>query len=552
MKKHLIIGGVAAGMSAAARLRRLDEDAEIIVLERGGYVSYANCGLPYYIGDEISDRDALLLQTPESFKRRFNVEVRIHNEALALHPDTKSVTIKNVLTGDQYQETYDTLLLAPGGSPVIPTIPGCEHPAIKTLWTIPDTDEIREIVDSGSVGTALVVGGGFIGLEMAENLRIRGLRVVLVEMAPQVMNVIDPEMAAIVHRELRKSGVELSLNETVTGFEPLAGSGVLAQLGSGTHIEADLVLLSIGVRPNTGFLADSGIGLGARGHIIVDKHLRTNKPDIYAAGDAIEVVNPFTGKKSGVPLAGPANKQGRIAADTINGITARCYGGTMGTAIAKVFDLAVGVTGATEKFCREEGIPYRSVITHSGHHAGYYPGATMLSFKLLFSPENRRVLGAQAIGCEGVDKRIDVIATAIKAGMTVDDLTEIEHAYAPPYSSAKDPVNMIGFVAQNILDGLVRSISFDDVKRAVAEGAYLLDVRSPEEFMTGSIHGAVNIPIDTLRRKLSVLPADRTILIFCKIGLRGYIASRILAAHGFTKCVNLSGGLDTYNAACGI
>ncbi|MBW4054647.1 MAG: FAD-dependent oxidoreductase [Proteobacteria bacterium] len=552
MVKHLIIGGVASGMSAAARLRRLDENAEIIVLERGGYVSYANCGLPYYIGDEISDRDELLLQTPESFKRRFNVEVRIHNEAVAIHPDTKTVTIQNILTGDQYHETYDTLLLAPGGSPVRPTIPGCDHPAIKTLWTIPDTDEIREKVDSGTVSTALVVGGGFIGLEMAENLRFRGIRVALVEMAPQVMNVIDPEMAALVHRELRKNHIELYLNETVTGFEPLSGGGVLAQLGSGTHLEADLVLLSIGVKPNTGFLADSGIQLGARGHIIVDKHLRTNKPDIYAAGDAIEVVNPFTGKKTAVPLAGPANKQGRIAADTINGITTRCYTSTMGTAIAKVFDLAVGVTGATEKFCRDEGIPYKSVITHSGHHAGYYPGAAMLSFKLLFSPETRRVLGAQAIGNEGVDKRIDVIATAIKGNMTVDDLTEIEHAYAPPYSSAKDPVNMIGFVAQNILDGLVRSISFDGVKRAIDEGAFILDVRSPDEFMTGTIHGAVNIPIDILRHKLSRLPHDKTILVFCKIGLRGYIASRILTAHGFTKCVNLSGGLDTYNAVYGL
>ncbi|MDD2542412.1 MAG: FAD-dependent oxidoreductase [Desulfuromonadaceae bacterium] len=552
MVKHLIIGGVASGMSAAARLRRLDEHAEIIVLERGGYVSYANCGLPYYIGDEISDRDELLLQTPESFKRRFNVEVRIHNEAVAIHPDTKTVTIKNVLTGAQYQETYDTLLLAPGGSPIRPTIPGCEHPAIKTLWTIPDTDEIREIVDSGTVSTALVVGGGFIGLEMAENLRFRGIRVALVEMAPQVMNVIDPEMAALVHRELRKNNIELYLNETVTGFEPLSGGGVLAQLGSGTHLEADLVLLSIGVKPNTGFLADSGIQLGARGHIIVDKHLRTNKPDIYAAGDAIEVVNPFTGKKTAIPLAGPANKQGRIAADTINGITTRCYASTMGTAIAKVFDLAVGVTGATEKFCRDEGIPYKSVITHSGHHAGYYPGAAMLSFKLLFSPETRRVLGAQVIGNQGVDKRIDVIATAIKGNMTVDDLTEIEHAYAPPYSSAKDPVNMIGFVAQNILDGLVRSITFDGVKRAVDEGAFLLDVRSPDEFMAGSIHGAVNIPIDILRHKIARLPHDKTILIFCKIGVRGYIANRILSAHGFTSCVNLSGGLDTYNAVYGL
>jgi len=393
------------------------------------------------------------------------------------------------------------------------------------------------------------VGGGFIGLEMAENLRIRGIQVALVEMEPQVMNVIDSEMAAIVHRELLKNGIELYLGETVTGFEQLPGGGVLVSLGSGIGIKADMVLLSIGVKANTGFLVDSGIQLGSRGHIIVDNYLRTNKAGIYAAGDAIEVVNPLTGKNTAVPLAGPANKQGRIAADNMHGKTTRSYNGTMGTAIAKVFDLAVGVTGATEKFCSTEGIPYTSVIIHSNHHAGYYPGATTLSFKLLFSPENRRVLGAQVVGREGADKRIDVIATALKGKMTVDDLTEIEHAYAPPYSSAKDPVNMIGFVAQNILDGLVSSTTFDRVKRAVEDGAYLLDVRSPDEFKEGSISGAVNIPLDTLRDKISKLPKDRAILIFCKVGLRGYIASRILAARGFTNCANLSGGYETYSCA---
>jgi NADPH-dependent 2,4-dienoyl-CoA reductase/sulfur reductase-like enzyme/rhodanese-related sulfurtransferase len=552
MAKYLIIGGVAAGMSAAARLRRLDEKSEIIVLERGGYVSYANCGLPYYVGNEISNRDDLLLQSPQSFKRRFNVDVRIHSAAVAVHPDKKTVAVKNLLTGEQYEEGYDSLLLTPGGSPVRPAIPGCEHPAIKTLWTIPDTDEIRTMVDNSNIRNALVVGGGFIGLEMAENIRIRGIEVTLVEMAPQVMSVIDPEMAAIVHRELRKNGIELHLSETVTAFEPLPGGGVRAQLGSGTLIEADIVLLSIGVKPNTGFLADSGIELGARGHIVVDGHLRTNQPDIYAAGDAIEVVNPFSGKKTAVPLAGPANKQGRIAADNIHGITSRSYTTTMGTAIAKVFDLAVGVTGATEKFCRAENIPYHSVINHSGHHAEYYPGAAMLSFKLIFCPETRRVFGAQVVGLEGVDKRIDVIATAIKGRMTVDDLTEIEHAYAPPYSSAKDPVNMIGFMAQNILDGLAGNITCDCVAQAVAEGAYLLDVRSPDEFRAGTIPGAINIPVDILRRKLSKLPKNVPILVFCKVGVRGYIASRILTGHGFTNCLNLSGGIDTFNMANGL
>jgi NADPH-dependent 2,4-dienoyl-CoA reductase/sulfur reductase-like enzyme/rhodanese-related sulfurtransferase len=549
MAKHLIIGGVAAGMSAAARLRRLDEGCEIVVLERGEYISYANCGLPYYVGGEISERDYLLLQTPQSFKNRFNVEVRINSEAVAINPERKSVSVKSNLTGELYEESYDTLLLAPGGSPLRPSIPGIDNPAIKTLWTIPDTDEIKSAVDSGLVKNAVVVGGGFIGLEMAENLRLRGIEVSLIEMAPQVMNVIDSEMAAIVHRELRKKGVELYLNETVIGFEQLPEERVQVQLGNGGVIEAELVLLSIGVKPNTAFLAGSGITLGARGHIVVDEYLRTNLPDVYAAGDAIEVANPFTGKKTAVPLAGPANKQGRIVADNIDGKNLRNYKGTMGTAIAKVFDLAVGLTGATEKFCRGEGIAYQSVITHSNHHAGYYPGAAMLSFKLLFSPEDRRILGAQVVGREGVDKRIDVIATAIKGKMTVDDLTEIEHAYAPPYSSAKDPVNMIGFVAQNSLDGLVKNISCDEVLAAVEKGAYLLDVRSPGEYAAGTIAGAINIPVDVLRDKFSGLPNDRTILVFCKVGLRGYIACRILAAKGFTNCVNLSGGYETFSCA---
>ncbi len=549
MAKHLIIGGVAAGMSAAARLRRLDEDAEIVVLERGDYVSYANCGLPYYVGNEISQRDDLLLQTPASFKRRFNVDVRVRNEAVAVDPAGKAVTVRNTLSGESTEERYDTLLLAPGGSPFRPPLRGIDHPAIHTLWTIPDTDKIKGMVDCGSVSRAVIVGGGFIGLEMAENLHMRGVKVTLVEMAPQVMNVIDPEMAALVHRELRKNGVELHLNETVTGFGQGAGERVLVQLGSGDSIDADLVLLSIGVVPNTGFLGDSGIELGPRGHIIVDQYLRTNMPDVYAAGDAIEVVNPFTGKKTAVPLAGPANKQGRIAAGNIKGTTIRSYFSTMGTAIAKVFDVAVGVTGATEKFCRAESIPYHSVIIHPNHHAGYYPGAALLTFKLLFCPDSRRVLGAQVIGREGVDKRVDVIATAIQAKMTVDDLTEIEHAYAPPYSSAKDPVNMIAFVAQNILNGLTNSISYDAVQRVLEEGAFLLDVRTPGEFAAGTIAGAVNISVDTLRDNLAKLPRERTILIFCKVGLRGYIASRILAGHGFSNYVNLSGGYDTYSCA---
>jgi NADPH-dependent 2,4-dienoyl-CoA reductase/sulfur reductase-like enzyme/rhodanese-related sulfurtransferase len=548
MARYLIIGGVASGMSTAARLRRLDETAEIIVLERGEYVSYANCGLPYYIGDVITDRSGLLVQTPAAFKRRFNVDVRVFHEAVAVHPDRKSVRVRELQSGREYDQPYDKLLLSPGGSPVKPEIPGSGHSAIHTLWTIPDTDTIRAMVDRGDVRTALVVGAGFIGLEMAENLRARGIRVVVVEAARQALNVIDYEMAALVHRELRNKGVELYLEDAVSAFEEGSSGGVVARLASGTTIAADLVLLSIGVAPNTGFLEGSGIELGPRGHIVVDDYLCTSKEHIYAAGDAIEVVNPLSGKKTAVPLAGPANKQGRIAADNMHGVVRRTYDGTMGTAIAKVFDLDVGVTGATEKFCKSENIPHDSVIIHPNDHAGYYPGARMICLKLIFSPADRRVLGAQAIGSGGVDKRIDVIATAIRGKMTVDDLGEIEHAYAPPYSSAKDPVNMAGFAAQNILDGLVRSITWDELQR-VDLPQYLLDVRTPEEYATGTIGDAVNIPVDTLRERHGELPKDRPIVVFCKVGLRGYIAARILAANGFSDCSNLSGGYETWRVA---
>ena len=549
MAKYLIVGGVAAGMSAAARLRRLDETAEITVLERGGYVSYANCGLPYYIGDTITERSNLLLQTPESFRQRFNVEVRIFNEAIAVNPERRSVTARDLQSGREYDEPYDKLLLAPGGSPIMPKIPGSDHPAIHTLWTIPDTDRIRDLVDGGEIRTALVVGAGFIGLEMAENLQARGIRVVVVEAASQAMTVIDYEMAALVHRELRLRSVELHLDDAVASFEDTPGGVVTARLGSGAVVNADLVLLSIGVAPNTRFLEGAGIELGPRGHIVADEFLRTSREHVYAAGDAIEVINPFTGKKTAVPLAGPANKQGRIAADNMHGAVLRTYDGTFGTAIAKVFDLDVGVVGATEKFCRAEGIPHGSVIVHPNDHAGYYPGATMLCLKLIFSPADRRVLGAQAVGCGGVDKRIDVIATAIRGGMTVDDLCEIEHAYAPPYSSAKDPVNMAGFAAQNILDGLTGIVTWDRVEQAVASGALLVDVRTPGEFSGGTIPGAVNIPVDSLRERLGELPQTRQLVVFCRVGLRGYLATRILVANGYPNCVNLSGGFETWRVA---
>ncbi len=549
MAKYLIVGGVAAGMSAAARLRRLDETAEITVFERGDYVSYANCGLPYYIGDEIKERERLVVQTPEEFKGLMGVEVRTGNEVLAVNPEARKIKVKDLKTGREYDETYDKLLLAPGGSPVKPPLPGSDHPAIHTLWTIPDTDTIRAMVDEGKVKSALVVGAGFIGLEMAENLHARGIKVTVVEMAKQAMNVVDFEMAAMVHREVAMHGVDLQLEDGVSEFVERAGGGVTAKLTSSKTVEADLVLLSIGVKPNTAFLTESGIALGKRGHILVDDALRTNQEDIFAAGDAIEVLHPLTQKKTTIPLAGPANKQGRIAADNMHGEKIRTYNGTMGTAIAKVFDLTIGMTGASEKLCLAHDIPFDSVIIHPNDYAGYYPGAMKMCLKLIFSPDTRKVLGAQGTGYNGVDKRIDVVATAIKGNMTVDDLAEIEHAYAPPYSSAKDPVNMAGFVAQNVLEGLIKTVKWTDIESADPSELFLLDVRTPAECASGMMPGAVNIPQAELRQRLDELPRDKKIIVYCRVGLIAYQAARVLAANGFDNAYNLSGGYETWHVA---
>ncbi|HTP64181.1 MAG TPA: FAD-dependent oxidoreductase [Geobacteraceae bacterium] len=549
MARYLIVGGVATGMSAATRLRRLDEKAEIIVFERGEYVSYANCGLPYYVGGAIGERETLLVQTPQGFRNLFNIEVRTGNEVTAVHPEARNIRVKELGTGREYSESFDKLLLAPGGSPVKPSIPGSDHPAIHTLLTIPDADGIRSLVDRGGVRRALVVGAGFIGLEMAENLHARGIEVTVVEMAKQALNVVDFEMAAMVHCELMMHKVGLYLEEGVEEFEPGTDDGVIARLTGGKRIEADLVLLSIGVRPNTGFIADSGIELGPRGHILVDEYLRTSSEHIFAAGDAIEVLHPLTGRNTAIPLAGPANKQGRIAAGNMHGAQPRTYGGTMGTAIARVFDLTMGMTGATEKIYKANGIPCASVIIHPNDFAGYYPGAMKICLKLVFSPESRRVLGAQAAGYGGVDKRIDVIATAIKGKMTVDDLAEIEHAYAPPYSSAKDPVNMAGFVAQNVLDGMTRTMGWEELQEADRSGLFLLDVRTPDEYAAGSIPGAINIPLAELRERNGEVPRDREVVIFCRFGLTAYNAGRILAAHGITDCRNLTGGYETWRTA---
>ncbi|MDD3293579.1 MAG: FAD-dependent oxidoreductase [Geobacteraceae bacterium] len=551
MAKYLIVGGVAAGMSAATRLRRLDETVEIIVFERGEYVSYANCGLPYYIGDTIPERQSLLIQTPEGFRNWFNIQVRIRNEVLSVHPVEKSIRVKDLRSGRVYEETYDKLLLTPGSSPVKPDIPGSDYPAVHALWTIPDSDRIRAMVDAGKVRRALVVGAGFLGLEMVENLHARGLRVTVVEMAKQAMSVLDFEIAAIIQRELALHKVRLLVGEGVAAFEPAADGGVAAHLSGGRTVEADLVLLSIGVKPNTGFIADSGIELGPRGHIIVDDYLRTSNEHIYAAGDAIEVTHPLTLKKTAIPLAGPANKQGRIVAGNMLGRMPRPYKGTMGTAIAKVFNLTVGMTGASEKLCKANNIPCSSVIIHHNDIAGYYPGAMKMCLKLIFSSETRKVLGAQAAGYSGIDKRIDVIATAIKGNMTVDDLAEIEHAYAPPYSSAKDPVNIAGFMAQDILDGLVCAATWEEVEAADKVKAFLLDVCTPAEFALCGIPGAVNIPLSELRDRIGEIPRDRKVIVYCTVGQRSYYAARILAAHGFKNVSNLSGGCETWQAVTG-
>lgn len=538
-KKVLIVGGVAGGASAATRLRRLDEQAEIILFERGEHVSFANCGLPYYIGGVIEERGKLLVQTPESLERRFRIDVRTFSEVIAVHPDRRTVTVRSRDRGE-YEETYDALVLSPGAKPVIPPIPGIgDVPNLYTLRNIADTDRIRQRATDPAVRRAVVVGGGFIGVEMAENLRELGLDVTLVEAAPQLLAPLDPEMARLVERELAGYGVTLRIGQAVTGFEAGAGGESAVVLANGEKMAADLILLAVGVRPDTGFLQGSGIVLGPRGHIAVDEHLRTNVPDVYAVGDAIETVDFVTGERTAVPLAGPANKQGRIAADNIAGIPS-VYRGVLGTAIVKAFELTAASTGLNEKTLKRLGRPYRTVTVHPGHHAGYYPGASPMTLKLLFG-EDGQVLGAQAVGKAGVDKRIDVIAAVIRMKGTVDDLAELELSYAPPFSSAKDPVNMAGFLAQNVLAGLTDVIGFDELERRDPDRVMLVDVRNPAECGGGMVEGAVNIPLDELRDRLGEIDRDKEVWVYCQVGLRGYLANRILAQHGF-RVKNVTGG----------
>lgn len=546
--KILIVGGVAGGATVAARLRRLDEQAEVILFERGKYVSYANCGLPYYIGGSIAQRSKLFVQTVKGFTDRFRIDIRTEQEVTAIDRARREVTVRRVATGETYVETYDRLVLSPGAEPLRPPIEGIDSPRIFTLRSVPDTDAIKQYVDTRRPRRAVVVGGGFIGLEMAENLHHLGLRVDVVEMADQVMAPLDFSMAALVHRHLTDCGVGLYLKDGVVRFEERGDERVTVHLQSGRQITADLVILSIGVRPETQLAREAGLEIGERRGIAVNEYMQTSDPVIYALGDAVEVRHLVTGRPALIPLAGPANKQGRIVADNIVLGNTHIYRGSIGTSVAKVFDLTVAAAGANAKLLKTCGIEYIESFTHGASHAGYYPDALPLSIKILFAPGTGRLLGAQVVGCDGADKRIEMFEQIIRTGGTIYDLTELEHAYAPPYSSAKDPVNMAGYVAENILTGRVRVIQWRDVA-ALGDETLRIDVRTHDEFAMGSIPGFVNIPLDELREHLDELPRERPVVVSCAVGLRGYLASRILTQHGFRDVRNLSGGYTTWRAA---
>ena len=545
--KHLIVGGVAGGATAAARIRRIAENDEIILFEKGEYISYANCGLPYYIGGTIADRDKLFVQTPAAFGRRFNIDVRTRSEVLSVNPAEKKVRVKGP-DGAVYEESYDKLLLSPGATPVRPPLPGIDSEGIFTLRNVSDTDAIKQYIGSHDVKRALVIGGGFIGLEMAENLHDAGAAVTVVEMADQVMAPIDFSMAAIVHQHLQDKGVGLRLGTAVTAFET-NGAGLTVSFASGEKAEADIVILSIGVRPLNTLAREAGLETGERGGVRVNEFLRTSAQDIYAVGDVIEYPHPIDHKPWMNYLAGPANRQARIVADNMVFGDTKKYEGAIGTSIAKVFDLTVAATGMAAKRLKQAGVPYLTATIHPNSHAGYYPGATPMSIKVVFAPETGRLLGAQIVGFDGVDKRIDELALAIKRGLTVTDLTEIEHAYAPPYSSAKDPAALAGYVADNILTGRMSPIYWRELRDADVSKITLIDVRTPDEFATGTIPGAINVPLDDMREMLGRIPTDKPIVLFCGVGLRGYLASNILRQRGFKDVRNLVGGLKTYRAA---
>jgi len=544
--KIVIVGGVAGGASAAARLRRLDEYAEIIMFERGEYISYANCGLPYYIGGIIQERDKLFVETPESFSKRFNLDVRVLSEVTDIDRKTKEVVVKNLNSGDIYRESYDYLILSPGAEPVRPPIEGVDLPGIFTIRTVPDTDKIKNFIENNNPMRAVIVGAGFIGLEMAENLHDRGMFVTIIEMADQVMTPLDYEMAAAVHQHLKRKHVEFYLQDAVTSFER-DGEMLVCNMKSGRVIKTDMVILSVGVRPENKLVKMAGLETGQSGGISVNEYLQTSDPNIYAVGDAIEFKSPISNVPRIAYLAGPTSKQGRIAANNIIRDKKQKYSGTIATAIAKVFDLTVASTGFSEKALNDAGIDHYSSVIHASSHAGYYPGAQPLTLKIMFDKKSGRIYGAQAIGYTGIDKRIDLIAATMKQGGTVYDLADIEHAYAPPYSSAKDPVNLAGMVGINIIEGLVKTAHWNDIVDADLSNTVLLDVRTAMERITDTIEGSLHIPLDELRNRMGDLPKEKKIIVFCAAGLRGYLACRILQQHGFKNVYNLSGGFRTYS-----
>lgn len=545
--KVVIVGGVAGGATAAARIRRLDEQAQIVVFERTGYVSYANCGLPYYIGGVIADQSQLTLQTPESFWQRFRVEMRVRHEVTAIHPQRKVVSVRNLVTGEEFEESYDKLLLSPGAKPSAPPLPGLDAERLFTLRTVEDTLRIRDFVIREKPKSVVLAGGGFISLELAENLRELGLDVTIIQLTDHVLIQLDREMAAFLHAKLREKGVRLLLNHSVEGFSP-THDGIQVLLKEGDPVQADMAVLAIGVSPDTALARQAGLELGIRGSIAVNDRMETSLPDIYAVGDAVQVRNSVTGQEALVSLAGPANKQGRIAADNICGGHSR-FRGAQGSFVLKVFDMTAAATGLTEESALATGLDCDKIYLSPANHASYYPGGRVMAMKVLFERGTYRLLGAQIVGYEGVDKRLDVLATAIHAGLTGPELKDLDLAYAPPYSSAKDPVNMAGFMIENLRDGLVKQFFWDQVDALPRDGSVtLLDVRTPAEYACGHITGFQNIPLDELRDRLGELPAGKPVYAHCQSGLRSYVACRLLAQHGF-DCYNLSGSYLFYATA---
>ncbi len=544
--KVVIVGGVAGGASAAARLRRLDEQAEIVVFERSGYVSYANCGLPYYIGGVIDAPEALTLQTPESFLSRFRVDMRVRHEVTAIHPARKAVSVKNLETGETFEEPYDKLILSPGAKPTHPRLPGVGLEKLFTLRTVEDTFRIKDYINAHHPSSAVLAGGGFIGLELAENLRELGMEVTIVQRPRQLMNPFDPDMAAFIHSETRRHGVKLALGRTVAGFAERDG-GVDVLLEDAPALHADMVVLAIGVTPDTALARDAGLELGVKGSIVVNDRMETSDPHIYAVGDAVQVKHSVTGQNVLLSLAGPANKQGRIAADNICGGDSR-YLGSQGSSVIKVFDLTAAVTGVNETNARKAGLDVDTVALSPMSHAGYYPGGKLMTMKVVFEKGTYRLLGAQIVGYEGVDKRIDVLATAIHAGLSAAELKDLDLAYAPPYSSAKDPVNMAGFMVENLSQGVVKQFHLEDVPTLPRDGSVtLLDVRTLGEYLRGHIDGFRNLPVDALREQISEVERGKPVYVICQSGLRSYIACRILAGYGY-DVYNFSGGFRFYDA----